>query len=85
MKVPVNTTIEKEKKELTIKKNIKFNEALEFGIRFLLSEKYQYDYQYPNSLLKSKFEKIIETLNEKCQENEILKEKLSKTNKELQE
>jgi len=75
MKTTISTTIEIALREEAYNRKIPLNDALEFGIKFLLAEKDGVD--YPENSLSKKIEKLVENLNNKCSEMEKLEEKLN--------
>lgn len=73
MKTAVNTTLPVEVKTMATTEGINFNEALEFGIRFLLADKDGgLNYEYPESKLFIKFKTILNRLTEQIEKVERL-------------
>lgn len=73
MRLPVNTTVSVELKELVKNQKINFHEALEFGIKFLIADK---DggliYEYPENNLSNKLRNTLNRLNEQTEKIEKL-------------
>ena len=57
---------------------ISFNEALEFGIRFMIAEKQGFD--HPSNSLNEKILRLAEKLNAKSMECEALRQQLKEEN-----
>jgi len=74
MKSNITTTVEEEIWKRAKDHNIGWSDALKFGVLFLVAEREGGD--HPNNSLTLKIEKIAKALQDKCEECEILKNKL---------
>ena len=70
MKTAINTTIEGSLKELALYNEIAFNDALDFGVKFLLAEKDR-SFDYPESKLQNRLIAINNRLTEQLENKEV--------------
>jgi len=73
MKINVTTSIDHIVWKIAKEKMISWNDALEFGIKFLLAEKDDnFEFEYPQNKLSERLKNTTRLLNEKCMEIERL-------------
>lgn len=75
VKARVNTSINSEIVKVAKSQNWKWDDLIEFAVKFKLAEEYP-QYEYPECELNRKLKKAVSQLNEKCQEVEHLKSQL---------
>ena len=80
-KINITTSIPMEIHEKAKERNLAWNEALIFGIDFLIADKDEgVGLEYPQSNLKDKFDRIVKQFQAKCQECEALRDQLEGAN-----
>lgn len=82
-RVVVTTSISNDHWNLAKENNIAWNDALEFGIKFLIAERDGFD--YPKNKLSEKLEKTIKMLNAKSQECEAIRDQIDNLENERDE
>lgn len=71
MRLTISTTIDAEIHKIAKDNNIAWNDALEFGIKFLIAQKEGFN--YPDNSLSNKIINLTKLLQDKCDEIEKLK------------
>jgi len=75
MKINVTTSIDHEIWQIAKDNGMSWNDALEFGIKFLLADNDEdLKFDYPKNNLSEKLKNATRLLNEKCMEIERLKD-----------
>ena len=78
VKINITTTVRADLHKLAQEKDIAWTDALEFGIRFLLADTYEFSFDYPQNKLSSKVISINQQLSKTAQElarvQDLLKE-----------
>jgi len=71
-KVTISTTINLDLWNEAKRKGIAWNDALEFGIKFMLADKFEMEYTHPVNSFQMKLQRTQNMLQEKCKECENL-------------
>lgn len=70
--IRISTTIPRQVHDIAKNKGVGWNEALMFGLQFLLAERFQYEFNYPDNTQTQKVGKMTKLLEEQSIKIEAL-------------